>query len=157
MVARTGRDPGQYRERSVRLTCRNLESIGTLHAVRNLVAIAVFGALGALSRYGADRWIGERLDGGFPWGIFIINVVGSFLIGVLWVTVVEHQDVALWVKSAGTTGFLGAFTTFSTFSLLTVQFLEDGQYGYAFANSFGSLTFGVLAAWGGLSVGRALV
>lgn len=125
--------------------------------MRNLIAIALFGALGALGRYGADRWISNRLGSGFPWGIFIINVVGSFLIGVLWVTVVQHQDVALWVKSAGTTGFLGAFTTFSTFSLLTVQFLEEGAYGYAFANSFGSLTAGVVGAWLGLITGRALV
>ncbi|MEA2556406.1 MAG: fluoride exporter [Actinomycetota bacterium] len=125
--------------------------------MRNLVAIAVFGALGALGRYGADRWISERLTGGFPWGIFIINVVGSFLIGVLWITVVQRQGVSLWVKSAGTTGFLGAFTTFSTFSLLTVEFLEDRAYALAFANSFGSLTAGIAGAWLGLVVGRALV
>jgi fluoride exporter len=124
--------------------------------VRNLVAIAVFGALGALARYGTDRWISERLTSGFPWGIFLINVTGSFLIGLLWVLVVERQGVALWVKSAGTTGFLGAFTTFSTFSLLTVQFLEQGEYGYAAANAFGSVAFGLLAAWCGLLVGRAL-
>jgi Integral membrane protein possibly involved in chromosome condensation len=58
---------------------------------------------------------------------------------------------------ADTTGFLGAFTTFSAFSLLTAQFLETGEYGYAFANSFGSLTAGVAGAWLGLIAGRALV
>ncbi len=120
-----------------------------------VVALAVAGALGALARYGLDEWV-ERRGGLFPWGIFVVNVSGAFLIGLA-VEVMEprFEDVT-WLRAAVITGFLGAYTTFSTFSLDTFRLFEAGFPVHAFANAVGTLVAGLLAVWLGLTVGRAL-
>jgi fluoride exporter len=120
-----------------------------------VIGVAVGGALGALARYGIDEWIGRRA-GPFPWGIFVVNISGAFLIGLL-VEVMEprFEDVA-WLRTAVITGFLGAYTTFSTLSLDTYRLLDEGHIASALMNSVGSLALGVVAVWLGLKTGRAL-
>lgn len=120
-----------------------------------VVALALAGALGALARYGLDEWV-ERRGGLFPWGIFVVNVSGAFLIGLA-VEVMEprFEDVT-WLRAAVITGFLGAYTTFSTFSLDTFRLFEAGFPVHAVANAVGTLVAGLLAVWLGLTVGRAL-
>lgn len=118
------------------------------------VGIAVGGALGALARYGLDEWIGRR-TGAFPWGILVVNVTGAFLIGVA-VEALEPRFEHGWVRAAVVTGFLGAYTTFSTLSLDTYRLLDRGEIDQALANGLGSLALGLLAVWAGLTVGRAL-
>ena len=78
-----------------------------------MIGIAVAGALGAVARYGLDELIG-RHTGSFPWGIFVVNVTGAFLIGFM-VEALEPRFEDSWVRAAVVTGFLGAYTTFSTF------------------------------------------
>jgi fluoride exporter len=119
-----------------------------------LIGIAVAGALGALARYGLDELIGRR-TGAFPWGIFVVNVTGAFLIGFM-VNALEPRFEDSWVRLAVVTGFLGAYTTFSTFSLDTFRLLQEGRGGQAAFNAFGTLGFGLLAVWLGLSLGRAV-
>jgi CrcB protein len=119
-----------------------------------LVGIAVGGALGALARYGLDEVL-ERRSGLFPWGIFVVNLSGAFLIGVA-VEALEPRFETGWVRLAVVTGFLGAYTTFSTLSLDTYRLLEAGRVGVALVNSAGSLALGLVAVWIGLQVGRAL-
>lgn len=120
-----------------------------------LIGIAVAGALGALARYGLDEWL-ERRGGLFPWGIFVVNVSGAFLIGLA-VEVLEprFEDVR-WFRTAVITGFLGAYTTFSTLSLDTYRLFEGGFPVHAVANALGTLVAGLLAVWLGLTLGRAL-
>ena len=120
------------------------------------LAIAVAGALGALARYGLDGLISRRAPASFPWGTFVINVSGSFLLGLLFVVMTERFRPDPWLRSAVTIGFLGAYTTFSTLSLETYRLLEDGAYGYAFANVAGSLAAGLAAVYAGVVIGRAL-
>ena len=102
-----------------------------------VIGIAVAGALGALARYGLDELIGRR-TGAFPWGIFVVNVTGAFLIGVM-VEALEPRFEDSWVRLAVVTGFLGAYTTFSTFSLDTYRLLDEGHAGQAIFNAFGTL------------------
>ena len=116
--------------------------------------VGVAGALGALARYGLDELIGRR-TGAFPWGIFVVNVSGAFLIGLM-VEVLEPRFEDSWVRLAVVTGFLGAYTTFSTFSLDTYRLLEEGHTGQAAFNAFGSLAAGLVAVWLGLTLGKAL-
>jgi CrcB protein len=119
-----------------------------------VIGIAVAGALGAVARYGLDELIGRR-TGAFPWGIFVVNVTGAFLIGVM-VEALEPRFEDSWVRAAVVTGFLGAYTTFSTFSLDTYRLLDAGHTCQAAANAFGTLAAGLVAVWLGLQVGRVL-
>jgi fluoride exporter len=84
--------------------------------VRTAVAIGVAGALGALARYGVEGAIARRTTS-FPWATFVVNVSGSFLLGLVVTLLGERVAVAPWVRSALAIGFLGAYTTFSTLSL----------------------------------------
>ncbi len=119
------------------------------------VAIALAGALGGLARYGVDGLIARRAPGAFPWGTFVINVSGSFLLGALFTLFTERVSVDAWVRSGLTIGLLGAYTTFSTLSLETYRLLEDGATGLALANALGSLSAGLVAVYGGVVLGRA--
>jgi CrcB protein len=120
-----------------------------------VVAVAVAGALGAAARYGLDGWISGRA-GLFPWGTFVINVSGAFLLGLLFTVLTERYTVAPWLRSAVNVGFLGAYTTFSTLTLETLQLAQAGQYVLAALNSGGSLVCGLLAVFAGVAVGRVL-
>jgi len=119
-----------------------------------VIGIAVAGALGAVARYGLDELIGRR-TGAFPWGILVVNVTGAFLIGFA-VEALEPRFEGSWVRAAVVTGFLGAYTTFSTFSLDTYRLLDAGHTGQAALNAFGTLAAGLIAVWLGLTLGRAL-
>jgi len=123
--------------------------------VRTAVAIGAAGALGALARYGLDGWVSRRAAS-FPWGTFVVNVSGSFLLGLLVTLLGERFAVAPWVRASLTIGFLGAYTTFSTLSLESYRLLEGRSYALAGANLAGSLAAGVLALYGGVVLGRAL-
>jgi CrcB protein len=119
------------------------------------VGIAVFGALGALARYGVDGISRQRLGAGFPWGTFTVNVVGSLAIGLVFALLLGRADVPDWLKMAITTGFLGGFTTFSAFSLQTHRLLAEGAYGLAVAYVIGRVTAGLAAVALGVLIGRA--
>jgi CrcB protein len=141
--------------RGGRLSCG---TSGSLHIVRyvTVVGIAVFGALGALARYGVDGAVSRRWPGAFPWGTFVVNVSGSFVLGLLFVLLTERTTPDPWVRSSLTIGFLGAYTTFSTLSLESYRLLEDGAHWLALANTLGSLAAGLVAVYLGVAAGRAL-
>ena len=117
--------------------------------------IAVGGALGALSRYAVDRAVEAAVGQTTVLGIFLINVTGSFLLG-LFATVSAGHD---WQSSARllvAVGFLGSYTTFSTLMLAGVQSAEGGEIGRAALNVAGSVAAGLAAAFAGALIGRAL-
>lgn len=100
----------------------------------NLVFLGAAGALGALARYGvsaaAMRW-GPQ---GFPWGTLLVNLVGCFALGYLGEMLFDDPGSAARTRLIVGTGFLGAFTTFSTFGVETVRAAEAGEWGVAAAN-----------------------
>ena len=124
--------------------------------MRTAVGIGVAGAAGGLARYAVDGWISERSVGGFPWGTFVVNVTGALLLGFLFTVLTERFRVSPWLRSTLTIGFLGAYTTFSTFTLETFRLMEDGAYVLATANAVGSLTAGLLAVYAGVVLGRVV-
>ena len=118
--------------------------------------IAVFGAAGAVSRYAVDGWISDLTHGQFPWGTFVINVVGAFALGLLVALTTERLLLSPHLRIALGIGFLGSFTTFSTFAYESVKLAEDGAVGLALVNSVGMVALGMLAAFVGLALGRTL-
>lgn len=124
------------------------------------LAVALGGAAGALARYGLSSAIYSWLGRDFPWGTLAVNVLGSAAIGVCFAFVVARlsadEGAAALVQSALVVGFLGAFTTFSTFSLETIGLLEAGETGRALVNAAGSVVLCVAACFAGLLAGRQL-
>ena len=123
--------------------------------MRTALAIALAGAAGALARWGLNSWFGPRFAS-FPWGTLLINVTGSFVIGVLFAVLVERGVGSETLRLALMTGFLGAYTTFSAFSLETLRLVEQGAARAAVANVFLSVSLGLVAVWLGVVTGRAM-
>lgn len=120
---------------------------------------AVFVVLGAMigapARYLTDRYVQGRHDTVFPWGTFTVNVVGSFILGLLTAAASRH-GLSKEVVAFGGTGFCGALTTYSTFSYETVRLLEDRSHFYAVANVVASIIAGLGAAVCGVALATAL-
>jgi CrcB protein len=123
--------------------------------MRTALAIAAAGALGALARWGLGSWFGQRFPT-FPWGTLVINVSGSFVVGLLFAALVERGIGSQTMRLAMMTGLLGAYTTFSTFSLETFRLIEEGATRDAIANIGLSVVLGLVAVWLGVLTGRAV-
>ncbi len=120
------------------------------------LAIAAGGALGALMRYWVSTATYAWLGRGFPWGTLAVNVLGSFLMGMLYILLLERFSSGPEMRAFLLIGFLGAFTTFSAFSMETLNLLEDAQIGKALLNAGGSVVVCIAAAWIGVAIGRQL-
>ena len=121
-----------------------------------LALIALGGAGGAISRYLVDTFVSERVGAEFPWGTFVVNMTGSFVLGVLFAVAVERDVLPSDVRLPVMTGFIGAYTTFSTLMLETWRLAESGSTVAAMANIVGSVAVGLTVMAGGLVVGRAI-
>jgi len=122
--------------------------------LQKLLRIGLAGGLGTLARYGLAGLV-QRLAGTtFPWGTAAVNVAGCFLLGTLWAIVGEHLAVSGEVRTIVLIGFLGAFTTFSTFVGETGQLLADSEWFLAGGNILLQNALGIIAFFLGLSVGR---
>ncbi|HJQ74543.1 MAG TPA: CrcB family protein [Gaiellaceae bacterium] len=124
--------------------------------MRTTLAIALAGALGAVSRHQLESVVNRHWGDAFPWGTFAVNVTGSFVLGLLVGLFAHRLGVPLWLQAAATVGFLGAYTTFSTLSLQVYRSTATGHLPVALANAFGSLALGTLALYGGVLLARAL-
>ena len=120
------------------------------------IAIAAGGALGALMRYWVSNGAYQLLGRDFPYGTLAVNVLGSLAMGLLYVLLVERSAAAPEWRALLLVGVLGAFTTFSAFSIETLNLLEDGALLRAVLNIVLSVVVCVAAAWLGVVVARSL-
>ncbi len=121
--------------------------------LKNLAAVALGGALGAVSRYAVSGWV-QRLAGSrFPWGTLTVNLLGCFLLGYLAGRWERSTAPAAWRLLWGV-GFMGAFTTYSTFALESGNLVREGSLGGAGAYMGLHLGLGLVAVFLGLAASR---
>lgn len=124
--------------------------------MNQLLAVAAGGAIGAVMRFlmasSVQRWSGSS----FPWGTFAVNALGSFLLGFLFVWLIERSNMGELGRMAVTVGFLGAFTTFSTYSLESIRLLQSGSIALAATNIIGQVIVCLVLTFIGIQLARTL-
>jgi CrcB protein len=120
------------------------------------LAISLGGILGANSRYLIADWAAQRFGAGFPYGTFIINISGSFLLGFFMAFLQDRAFIHPNYRLFFATGFCGAYTTFSTFTYESLRLWQDGSFLLAITNLFGSLVVGMFGVFLGFVFGRMI-
>lgn len=115
------------------------------------IFLAVGAILGALSRYFLSGWLNTS---GFPYGTLIVNVSGCLVIGIFGTLAAEKLIIDPNIKIAVQTGFLGSYTTFSSFGYETLRFLDEKNLKMAVLSFIGNNTLGLAAVWAGITVAR---
>jgi CrcB protein len=121
-----------------------------------LLLVGAGGFFGAISRYLVDGWVSDWTGGTFPWGTLVINLSGSFVLGLLFALSIERAAIPSSIRAPILVGFIGAYTTFSTLTLESWRLVEDGSWALGIANIGGSMLLGMVAVVAGLTLGRAL-
>lgn len=118
--------------------------------------VALGGAAGAVARYILSTWVNNRFDFLFPWGTFFVNIIGCFLLGFIYILGIETLLIPPSLRTFLTIGFLGSYTTFSTYNLETISLLKSGEIKMAIFNGVGSLLAGLLAVWLGTLLAKII-
>jgi CrcB protein len=124
--------------------------------MNQVLAIAVGGAVGAVLRFWTSNLVYARLGQDFPYGTLVVNVLGSLLMGFLYILLLERLSLGPEWRAVLLIGLLGAFTTFSTFSIETLNLIEAGFLLRAGTNIVASVVLCIMAAWLGVILGRQL-
>lgn len=124
--------------------------------MNNLLFIAAGGATGALLRYWASNSVYALLGRAFPYGTLTVNIIGSIVMGLCYVFLFERMDVGVHWRAGLMIGLLGAFTTFSSFSIETMNLIESGEQIRAGLNILLSVSLCIIGCWSGMVIGREL-
>jgi fluoride exporter len=119
-----------------------------------LAWLAGAGALGTLARYGVGGVVQRALGGAFPWGTLVVNALGCLLFGLVWALAEERLVISGETRVVLLVGFMGAFTTFSTFAFETSAMLRDAEWSFALANLLSQNVLGIACFFAGLALGR---
>ena len=122
-----------------------------------IVWVGIGGSIGAIGRYLIGRELTARVGGLFPWGTFTVNLAGALLIGVLFALLTERGVGHEHLRALLVAGFLGGFTTFSSYTLEAVNLFESGDWTMALAYLLGSNLLGLVACAAGIATVRALL
>ena len=122
--------------------------------IRMVLAVAAGGVVGTLIRFGVSTWVSTQWPRHFFFATLAVNLLGCLLIGYLYASFLHRPELSPEMRSGLIVGFLGALTTFSSFSLDGLRLLESGQPATAFGYIGVSVLGGLLAAWAGLALGR---
>ena len=119
-----------------------------------LIWLFIAGGFGVLARFGLGGLIQRWYGGAFPLGTFIINVLGCLLFGIIWSLSEERLVISGETRFILLTGFMGAFTTFSTFAFETSGLMRDSEWLLLAGNVLGQTFLGLVAVVGGMAIGR---
>lgn len=128
----------------------------TFHWIQ-LIVVGLGGALGAMSRFWVSNQVYHWLGRDFAWGTLAVNVLGSFAIGLLMILMIDKFQASLEMRTFMIVGFLGAFTTFSTFSFETYLYLQTGEINKALINIAVSVITCIIAVWLGIWAGKQFI
>jgi fluoride exporter len=120
-------------------------------------AVGVGGFMGSIARFWLAVYVGQRMGTRFPYGTFLINVSGSFLVGLVMTILTERTHLSPTYRYLIPIGFIGGYTTFSTFEYETLRAIQDGQFTIGLLNIVMSVLVGFLMVWTGAMVGKAIV
>ncbi len=121
-----------------------------------LVLIAVAGTVGTLSRYWLSGFTHRMFGSDFAYGTLAVNVIGCLLFGLVWALAEERMAISVLARTVLLVGFMGAFTTFSTFAFETMNYVRDSQYMLAFLNVAANCILGFAAIVSGVWIARVL-
>ena len=126
--------------------------------LKEIIGIAVGGSIGSLLRFGLSSWVQERTKTEyFPWGILSVNLIGCFLMGILFGVLVERFDISAFWRAGIFLGLLGGFTTFSSFSIDALTLFQSGAFGAMTIYILLSLVGCILATAFGLTLARIIL
>jgi len=121
-----------------------------------IILVGIGGFTGSIARYLFQLWI-PHYPGAFPWGTFIVNILGSLVIGIIYGLAEEHKIMSHEFRLLLAIGFCGSFTTFSTFSAENLQMYQLESYGHLVVNVLLSVTLGIIAVVGGVQLTRYFI
>ncbi len=122
--------------------------------MQKIVLLAIMGAVGTLARYFLQGWVQKLLGPNFPWGTLVVNLCGCFMFGIIWALAEEQFVLGPQVRLILLVGFMGAFTTFSSFIFESGELLRDTEWGLAALNLLAENGLGLVSFFAGLMVGR---
>ena len=134
-----------------------IEELAVPDVLTKLLLLSLAGATGTLARYGMGFLVQSVAGISFPWGTLVINVSGSFLYGLVWALGVDEIGISAQARTVLLVGFMGAYTTFSTFAFETGDMIQKGQYLFAGLNLALQNLVGIACLIIGLAAGKALL
>ena len=121
-----------------------------------IISLTAGGAIGTVLRYSMSGLTHRAVSGMFPWGTLVVNLTGSFLIGLLW-GIFEVQNITSNLRTFLFIGILGGFTTFSTFALESLNLMRDGEMKLALSNVLASNILGILLVFAGFMASKYII
>jgi fluoride exporter len=124
--------------------------------IKNLFLVGLGGGIGSLARYLCQKWFSENYPHPFPWGTFLVNLFGCFLIGVIYAASEKSAVFSPQTRLFLITGFCGGFTTFSTFAFENMNLLRSGDILYFSIYTVASVVLGIAGVFGGIAITKLL-
>lgn len=124
--------------------------------IKNILLIGLGGGIGSVARYLCQKWFAENIQHPFPWGTFVVNVIGCFLIGLIYAISEKTTFFSPQTRLLLITGLCGGFTTFSAFAFENMSFLRSGDTLYFLIYTIASVLLGIIAVFAGIGLIKLL-